>query len=49
MAVSIKETEKEFPIQIYPNPCSDYISVEFQNKQANAFLHVYNNMGQLIA
>lgn len=49
MAVSIKETEKkEFPIQIYPNPCSDYISVEFQNKQANAFLHVYNNMGQLV-
>ena len=24
------------------------ISVEFQNKQANAFLHVYNNMGQLV-
>lgn len=47
--VGISKIEKENNISIYPNPCTNYITlVGIENFAKNENLFIYNMMGQLV-
>jgi len=45
---SIDENELDYQLSLYPNPASDYISIDFKNNSDRNIIRLFNGIGKLV-